>query len=816
MSTTTITLRFDVDDGEVKGATVNLENVERQAKKTSDSINGLSARFRSFTNVAKIAAAAAVATAAAITAVTTKAINYADAIDKASKVGGIAADQYQTLTFALDKMGISQEQVNQMLGDYNGRLGQAAAGNKTILSTYQRLGINIRDASGEMRDSGVVLREMIAALGQIENPAERAAAAAILVGEEAGRRLAGSLSEGAQAIFDLEQKALDLGLVLSNETVQGAVQAKDELSTLAQIIRTQVYSGLLEVTPEITNMIREFTSDPEKMARFREDLAQITGLIGSIVTQSFKAAAAIANLFQKAKLESKAEDLRVATKNLNLAREATPGLTLDATAGFHLSEEEYAERLKEATAEVAKARDAWTELVRPRALPGTTSSNEITVNVPTVNLTGGGTTGSSSNSGSSSSSRTRVKTEEETAKEIERINARLRADQNAADIRSINDRTARIRAQVEETVRLRRESVGKDVAETSNFIAWETSVRRQASNEIAQIEASAAERADAEATRLSERKAAQALRDAEKARALAERNSAEAQRLFEQEESIKQRLINETTALEINAMDEGVARIRAKAEETIRLKRQELDGAMALTAEFAAWETRVKKDVVDEVAEYKKRKAEENADFEKALLDKITEGANQPRQEEIEFLQYKEAAYGGIADTVVAGALDGQAAFKDMASSVLRDLAAMIIRAQIMKALTAAFGGTTTSANGNVVPQLNPNANPLNDGGVVHSKGIHSSGTSTFAEQGSEAIMPLKRTNSGKLGVMVAGGGGGGGSSQVVNITNNINTNSDTPSEIADATSKQLKRDVESIVDNRIQKHQRAGGSFGR
>ena len=52
---------------------------------------------------------------------------------------------------------------------------------------FKDLGVYVRDASGNVRDSEVVLNDVIAALAQIENPAIRAAKATELLGKEAAK-----------------------------------------------------------------------------------------------------------------------------------------------------------------------------------------------------------------------------------------------------------------------------------------------------------------------------------------------------------------------------------------------------------------------------------------------------------------------------------------------------------------------------------------------------------------------------------------------------------------------------------------------------
>ena len=137
----------------------------------------------------------------------------------------------------------------------------------------------------------------------------------------------------------------------------------------------------------------------------------------------------------------------------------------------------------------------------------------------------------------------------------------------------------------------------------------------------------------------------------------------------------------------------------------------------------------------------------------------------------------------GMAGAIADFALSGKASFSDFAESFLSQIAKMIIQAMILKAIEAgmnAFGigsspaPAVASASGNV---FDGGLKAFASGGVVNSPTFFkfASGggfrNGLMGEAGPEAIMPLKRDSSGKLGVVASGGG----SSVVVNVHNNAN-----------------------------------------
>ena len=118
-------------------------------------------------------------------------------------------------------------------------------------------------------------------------------------------------------------------------------------------------------------------------------------------------------------------------------------------------------------------------------------------------------------------------------------------------------------------------------------------------------------------------------------------------------------------------------------------------------------------------------------------------------------------AFQGAEDALVKFVQTGKFDFKSLADSIIADITRMAIRAAIVKPLLAFFGfaegdafsmgATTPFAQGDVVTSATtfPMAN----------------GVGMLGEAGPEAIMPLKRLPSGRLGVEASGGAGGSGTS---------------------------------------------------
>ena len=119
-------------------------------------------------------------------------------------------------------------------------------------------------------------------------------------------------------------------------------------------------------------------------------------------------------------------------------------------------------------------------------------------------------------------------------------------------------------------------------------------------------------------------------------------------------------------------------------------------------------------------------------------------------------------AFGKLEDTIMDFVQTGKLAFGVFARSIIADMARIAVRAAIVKPLMnfmfpGLFANGAAFAGNNIVP--------YRKGGVVNSPTMFKYGGSQLGimgESGPEAIMPLKRGRSGKLGVEMHARGGGG------------------------------------------------------
>lgn len=227
--------------------------------KTDDKAKGIGQRLASgIGTAAKWGAgivAAAGAGAAALYGVATKSAEASDHIDKMSQKIGISRTAYQELDFILSQNGMSVDQLQGGMKKLVNIMQSAQDGNKTAVATFAELGISVTDSSGALRNQEDVFYEVISVLQGMGNETERNALANDIFGKSASE-MAPLLNAGAGSMEELRQKAHDLGLVLSDETIDAGVAFTDTQDQVKRALASVTTQLGAEVMPIINDFLQ--------------------------------------------------------------------------------------------------------------------------------------------------------------------------------------------------------------------------------------------------------------------------------------------------------------------------------------------------------------------------------------------------------------------------------------------------------------------------------------------------------------------------------------------------------------------------------
>ena len=186
-------------------------------------------------------------------------LEYASSLGEVASQLGVTTKALQEYRYAASQAGIEQGEMDQALSQLTRRLGDAAQGSKSIQAAFDRLGVNIRDANGHVRDAGDVIPLIADGLQQIESPAERAAILVDLFGK-AGQKLAPLLEGGAAGVNSLRDAANSLGLVLSDKLIADADEAADKLAAMKQVLEAKIAVAVSENAGAIIELANALTA----------------------------------------------------------------------------------------------------------------------------------------------------------------------------------------------------------------------------------------------------------------------------------------------------------------------------------------------------------------------------------------------------------------------------------------------------------------------------------------------------------------------------------------------------------------------------
>ena len=180
----------------------------------------------------------------------------------------------------------------------------------------------------------------------------------------------------------------------------------------------------------------------------------------------------------------------------------------------------------------------------------------------------------------------------------------------------------------------------------------------------------------------------------------------------------------------------------------------------------------------------------------KNLVDELTEVDKL-------FNSIKDTVATGLANAI-QGLIDGTKSLGESLSGNLRQLGSMVLQFGMKSIVGSIFG----SANGNIV--ANNKIVPFAYGGIVDKPTLFpmANGAGLMGEAGPEAIMPLRRNASGRLGVEASGGGVG-------NVVVNVDASGSTV-QGDDANAARLGNSIAAAIQAELIKQQRPGGLLSR
>lgn len=191
-----------------------------------------------------------------LTGMASAAAENVDVQSKLSRRLGTTYGELAGLKMAGDLAGVGIETIGMAMTKADVAMQKAAGGSKSAQAAFATLGLTAEQLQG--MSSADRFTEIASSIANLETPAQRAAAAVALFGEE-GAQLLPLFEGGADSIRRAREEAQAFGLALTNAQGQNIEEMNDSFTRVYSAIQGVVQQVVAHLAPAITAIAKQFT-----------------------------------------------------------------------------------------------------------------------------------------------------------------------------------------------------------------------------------------------------------------------------------------------------------------------------------------------------------------------------------------------------------------------------------------------------------------------------------------------------------------------------------------------------------------------------
>jgi len=294
---------------EAKECNPQLVKLQEGLKKAGEIAENVTQKLANLTiSGIKAMATASVGAVTAIGNLAIKAGALADDLNTLASTTGLSTKQLQEFSYASDLIDVSTETLAGSLKKLTMQMNTAKSGTGASAEAFKKLGVNVTDAQGNLRNNNDVFNDTIRALGKVANETERDTLAMQIFGKSA-TELNPLIEGGIDTLAEMGKQANDLGLILSQEALDGANAFNDQIDILKangrqtfQVIGSEIASQLTpamtSLNGEVEKVIKSITT-AIKNGGLTGLVEEMTKQIGNLVSSVAKQLPKLAELGKK-------------------------------------------------------------------------------------------------------------------------------------------------------------------------------------------------------------------------------------------------------------------------------------------------------------------------------------------------------------------------------------------------------------------------------------------------------------------------------------------------------------------------------------
>ncbi|MBT8489468.1 MAG: phage tail tape measure protein, partial [Deltaproteobacteria bacterium] len=361
----------------MSGVKKELSGLDAAIKKAAKEMNKAGRQFqKAGKELIKNITVPVIAATAAVGALAIKTGQYADKLLDLEQITGLSSDKLQEFEHVARVAGVSFDGLVGIISKFTNQLPEIEAGGTAASRAFSKLGVSIRDNSGNVRSMNDLFPEILNKLQGIENVTERNAIAQDVFGRSL-TDLAPVLGMTSDKLNSVMQEARDMGLVMSKEDINAANNLRIEMEkvraqfaavsreiaasfvpilrdTIAPMVKTTIVPALQDMADRLRKIIAWFGKLSPKTQQMAVKMTIMSAAIGPL-------------LFGLGSMLRSFYSLRLAVLALNAALTANPfGVALVAISALTLGAVSLYNSLKNVNAEKEKQNRLFKEGVEAK------------------------------------------------------------------------------------------------------------------------------------------------------------------------------------------------------------------------------------------------------------------------------------------------------------------------------------------------------------------------------------------------------------------------------------------------------------------
>lgn len=190
----------------------------------------------------------------------TEAATAAAEASKFASMVGLSTGNWQEYAGAANLAGAEADELASLMLTLQERAVNAARGEKGDIEMLKLMGISAKNAKGELKNADTLLLELADRVKKMREAGEMGKAAGIMnqLGGEEGARLLDLLKNGREGLLAMRKEARELGLVLSDETLESALEYGSAINRAKATFRGMGLTLGTAFLPSLTKLLDKF------------------------------------------------------------------------------------------------------------------------------------------------------------------------------------------------------------------------------------------------------------------------------------------------------------------------------------------------------------------------------------------------------------------------------------------------------------------------------------------------------------------------------------------------------------------------------